>query len=147
MNPTTGVSTFIARPLATERDWLVTCDITDVLWLVGDQDSSTVRDLDNALAQHRQRDVVLNMSGVTFMSASAVGALVTARNLLRADGYTLTVQAAPPCVVRVFDLCGLNDLLGDTDNDMRKIANSTTNSTSSHANCADQSVDSRSDVP
>ena len=145
MNPTPGVSTLTARPLATERDWLVTCDITDVLWLVGDQDSSTVRDLDKALAQHRQRDVVLNMSGVTFMSASAVGALVTARNLLRADGYTLTVQAAPPCVVRVLDLCGLNDLLGDTGNEILK--NSTTNSASSQANCTDQSVDSRSDVP
>ena len=149
MNLPTSDWTSVAQPSASERNWSVTRDINDVLWLVGDQDSSTVPDLDIALAEQRQRDVVVNMSGVTFMSASAVGALVNSRNLLRRGGYTLTVQAAPPCVLRLLELCGLNDLL-DTLAEMPK--HSTTMQSPGKDNRIDQmvgsqSVDSQSDVP
>ena len=138
MNLPTSNGTSVDQLLASERDWSVTRDINDVLWLVGDQDSSTVPDLDMILAEQRQRDVVVNMSGVTFMSASTVGALVNSRNLLRGDGYTLTVQAAPPCVLRLLDLCGLTDLLGDTRGETPK--HSTTVSAPSTDNCIGQSV-------
>ena len=141
MNLPTSAQTSGGRRSASTRDWSVTRDINDVLWLVGDQDSSTAPDLDLALAQQGPRDVVVNMSGVTFMSASTVGALVNSRNLLRRGGYTLTLRAAPPCVLRLLDLCGLTDFLSDVSGEISKSATALSPSTD---NCNAQSDNAQS---
>lgn len=84
-----------------------------VVWLDGEHDLSTkvalsavvdrASELDNA-------DVLVDLSGVTFMDASTVGALIAARNRLAARSLSLTVRAASPAAARVLALCGLSAL-------------------------------------
>jgi anti-anti-sigma factor len=58
------------------------------------------------------RDVVVDLSGVTFIDASAVGALVHARQECRRVGGRLTVFGARGMVAEVLHLTGVAESLG-----------------------------------
>ncbi len=55
--------------------------------------------------------VVVDMSGVTFIDSSGVGALIEVRRHLHQAGREMLVEAPSPFVARVLDLTDAEDLL------------------------------------
>jgi anti-anti-sigma factor len=55
--------------------------------------------------------LTVNCAEVSFLAACGVNAIDAARTRLRADGRDLQVTNATGIVRRVFELCGLSDLL------------------------------------
>lgn len=88
-----------------------------VLWLRGDHDVATVGGLSewvtDAIAADTD-DVVVDLSGVTFMDGSTVGVLVRAHDLLRTCSRSLVVRSPSRCARRVLDVCGLSGLVERT---------------------------------
>ena len=85
-----------------------------VVWVRGDHDSTTKIDLAVAIARAAQlddADVLLDLSCVTFMDASIVGAIVAARNRLHWRAQALEIRAPAPAARRILDLCGLQHLV------------------------------------
>ncbi|MER6298952.1 STAS domain-containing protein [Kitasatospora sp. NPDC001539] len=70
------------------------------------------RDLSRALAEHR--DVVLDLSGVTFMDCSGLGVLVDARNQADRQGSRLLLRGVGRPVARLLKLTGLTGHLAPT---------------------------------
>ncbi len=84
-----------------------------VIRVRGDQDLSNVSTLSGVLAsatEHGAADVVVDLSGVTFMDASTLGAIVHARHALESRSRSLIVRCPSPCARRLLDLCGIRDL-------------------------------------
>jgi anti-sigma B factor antagonist len=85
-----------------------------VILLRGEHDIATRTSLVTAIARVAQRDeadVLIDMSAVTFMDASTIGALVGSRNRLRLRSQSLAVRAPSPAALRALELCGLTQLL------------------------------------
>jgi anti-sigma B factor antagonist len=86
------------------------------VWVRGEQDASTCVQLSATLAEASgldDADVVVDLSGVTFMDASTIGALVVARNRLRVLSRCLCVRDPSPRTRRLLDLCGLARLIDE----------------------------------
>ncbi|MDO8363143.1 MAG: STAS domain-containing protein [Actinomycetota bacterium] len=82
----------------------------------GEQDMATRMHLSVVLAEAAgldDADIVVDLSEVTFMDASTVGALVMARDRLRALSRSLTVRDPSPPARRLLDLCGLERLIDE----------------------------------
>jgi anti-anti-sigma factor len=87
---------------------------TSVVWLGGDHDIATKDVLVAVLAEAVALDepaVIIDMSGVHFISATTIGAIVGAKNELARRGRPLVLRGPPPFVRRVFDACGMSGLL------------------------------------
>ena len=87
-----------------------------VVWIRGQQDASTVAALSETLAHAislDDSDLVVDLSGVDFMSSATVGVLVRAREFLRSLSRSLQVQSPSTCARRILALCDLDDLLDD----------------------------------
>jgi anti-anti-sigma factor len=87
-----------------------------VVWVRGEQDIATRVHLSVTIAQAARfddADIVVDLSGVTFMDASTIGALVVARNRLSARSRSLCVRAPSPRARRVIDLCGLEGMIDE----------------------------------
>ena len=85
-----------------------------VVWLGGDHDIATKDVLAATIARAIALDepaVVIDLSGVHFISAAAIGVIVEAKEFQELRGRSLVLRAPPPFVRRVFDACGLSDLL------------------------------------
>ena len=85
-----------------------------VVWLGGDHDIATKDVLAAVLAEAVALDepaVVIDMSGMHFISAATIGVIVGAKNVLARKGCSLVLRGPPPFVRRVFDVCGLSGLL------------------------------------
>jgi anti-sigma B factor antagonist len=85
-----------------------------IVSLRGELDAITLSMLDGILTTEvaaRPVDLVIDLSDVTFIDASTVGALLRCRNLLRVQSRRLTLRSPSGCVSRLFALCGLSDLL------------------------------------
>lgn len=83
-----------------------------VIRVRGDQDVANVSMLSDALARATGLDaatVVVDLSGVTFMDASALGAIVRARQVLESRSRSLVVRCPSPSARRLLDLCGIHD--------------------------------------
>jgi anti-sigma B factor antagonist len=81
-----------------------------VVWVRGEQDIATKMSLTVTLARAAERDdvpLLVDLSAVTFMDASTVGAIIGCRNHLRAGGRTLEVRAPSPPALRLLELCNL----------------------------------------
>lgn len=63
----------------------------------------------SALGEPSIRDVVVDLSSVTFLDASGLGSLVTIRNAAHEHGKNLVLSAVP---ARIIWLLELTDLLG-----------------------------------
>jgi anti-anti-sigma factor len=86
-----------------------------VVWVRGEQDSSTVVTLSVAIARAmttHDDDVVLDLSAVDFIDAATVGLIVRTRELLQEESRRLVLRSPSLRARRVFELCGL-----DTDAD------------------------------
>jgi anti-anti-sigma factor len=87
---------------------------SSVVWLGGEHDVATKDVLVATLAEAAALDelaVVIDLSGVHFISATAIGVIMGAKELLARRGRSLVLRAPPPSVRRVFDACGLSGLL------------------------------------
>jgi anti-sigma B factor antagonist len=85
-----------------------------VVWVSGEHDLATKVSLVVAIARAAQRDdadLLVDLSEVTFMDASTIGALVGSRNRLRTRFQSLQLRAPSPPASRVLELCGLAHLI------------------------------------
>jgi anti-anti-sigma factor len=81
-----------------------------IITLAGEHDLSTI-DADyvalTAAIASCDSDVVLDMRGVTFMSAKTVDLIIRARQVLERQSRSLTLQSPSRSAKRVLDLCGV----------------------------------------
>lgn len=80
----------------------------------GELDIGTSAPLWAVLDSHRvagRRHVRLDLSGVTFLDATALSGILAAHNALLADRGTLVVTGVRALVARVFRLTGLDEVL------------------------------------
>lgn len=113
MLPTEPPSVSVSRCGSTDPD---SDPFRTVVWVRGDHDIATRALLSGTFAQaarHGDVDVVVDLSGVTFMDASTIGAIVDARNRLRARARSLSVRAVPVRPRGLLDICGLAFLIDE----------------------------------
>jgi anti-sigma B factor antagonist len=85
-----------------------------VIWVRGEHDLASKVALVIAIARAARRDeadLLVDLSEVTFMDASTIGALVGSRNRLLPRSQSLQLRAPSPPALRVLVLCGLSDLV------------------------------------
>lgn len=85
-----------------------------VVWVRGEHDIATKGFLAATIARAAQLDdapLLVDLSGVTFMDASTVAAIVGSRNRLRSRAQSLELRAPSPRALRVLQLCGLAHLV------------------------------------
>jgi anti-sigma B factor antagonist len=84
-----------------------------VVGVRGEHDMGTVAVLCAAMADAiaRDVDVVVDLSGVTFMDASTLGVIIEARRLLRVRSRSLMVGAPSRWAQRILEVCGLGGLV------------------------------------
>ena len=120
------VSTVLSPDMAA-RDWdsapLVSRDgERAVVWLDGEQDIATVGVLADTLAKATSADdanLIVDLSGVTFMSTATIDELIQARNLLLGLSRNLTLRSPSKCARRLVNLCGLAGLVEPSENAIR----------------------------
>ncbi len=120
------VSTALPSNVAT-RDWdcapLVSRDgERAVVWLDGEHDIATEAVLADTLAKVTSAcdaNLVVDLSGVTFMSTATIDELIRARNLLLGLSRNLTLRSPSKCSRRVLDLCDLAGLVEPSENAIR----------------------------
>jgi anti-sigma B factor antagonist len=84
-----------------------------LVWVRGEHDISTAPALSEALERAialGEADLLVDMSGVTFMDASTIGVVLRACGQLRRRSRSLAVRSPSTSVRRVFELCQLADL-------------------------------------
>jgi len=114
-------------PNVAARDWdsapLVSRDgERAVVWLDGEHDIATEVTLANTLAKVTSAcdaNLVVDLSGVTFMSTATIDQLIRARNLLLGLSRNLTLRSPSKCARRLLDLCDLDGLLEPSENVIR----------------------------
>jgi anti-anti-sigma factor len=85
-----------------------------VVWLDGEHDVSTVFFLTDALASAiaaDDADLVVDLSGVTFMAAATIDELIRGREILRRNSRSLTLRSPSRCARRLLDACGFSHLI------------------------------------
>jgi anti-anti-sigma factor len=85
-----------------------------VVWLEGDHDIATVFALGDALEKATAdgaADVIVDLSGVTFIGAASVGVLLRGLDNLRRQSRSLTLRAPSRCARRVIEVFGLSGLV------------------------------------
>jgi anti-anti-sigma factor len=98
--------------------------LRNVVWVRGEHDLATRVHLSVVIAKAARldaADVVVDLSGVTFMDASTIGALVGARNGLAARSRSLSVRAPSLRARRVLDLCGLAYLIDESQSPVLRL--------------------------
>ncbi|MEY2419562.1 MAG: hypothetical protein QOG90_2242 [Actinomycetota bacterium] len=83
-----------------------------VVWLAGEHDPSTTVALAAVIDRASElddADVLVDLSGVTFIDASVLGTLIAARNRLAARSLSLQLRAPSVVAARLLDRCGLTD--------------------------------------
>jgi anti-anti-sigma factor len=91
-----------------------------VVWLSGEHDLSTVAALSGTLAGALaldDADLVVDLSAVEFMGAATIDVIVRAKELLDLRSRAPTLRSPSKSARRVFDLCGLADLIGPSSAD------------------------------
>lgn len=85
-----------------------------VLWLKGEHDAATVDELSALLAEAialEPVEVIVDLSGVEFMAAAPVGALIGARYLLGQDARSLVLRDPSRSARLILELCGVDTTL------------------------------------
>ena len=76
---------------------------------------ATAPQLDTCLCSQGDRDVIVDLAGVTFLDSSGIGALIHARNVLGENGHTIRVSGEQDNVRMVLEVTGLLDTLHGED--------------------------------
>lgn len=85
-----------------------------IVWVRGEHDITTKVTLFVTVARAARLDdvpLLVDLSSVTFMDASTLGAIVGSRNRLRSRAQSLEVRAPSPPALRILELCGLGHLV------------------------------------
>jgi anti-anti-sigma factor len=85
-----------------------------VVWLDGEHDIATVFVLTDTLARAisvDDADLIVDLSGVTFIGSATIDELIRGRNILRRQSRSLTLRSPSRCARRILDVCGLTDLI------------------------------------
>jgi anti-sigma B factor antagonist len=88
-----------------------------VVWLDGEHDFATVYVLTDMLARAisvDDADLIIDLSGVTFIGSAAIDELIRGRNILHRQARSLTLRSPSRCAKRVLDVCGLTGLVEGT---------------------------------
>lgn len=81
---------------------------THIVALHGELDIASVDGLADALAGRAGSTVVVDLSGLTFMDSTGIGALVVARNRVQSKGSGQLVVSRPSAIVReAMEIVGL----------------------------------------
>jgi anti-anti-sigma factor len=91
------------------------CGDSRIFTLSGELDASTSRGLLEQLQGPPGSSVVVDLSELTFMDSSGLGAIHLARRRAVKDGGTLVVCRPQPIVRRVLQLTGLDIWIADWD--------------------------------
>ena len=81
-----------------------------VVWLDGEHDIATVAALSDTLADvvsADDADLIVDFSGLTFLSAATIGELIRTRKLLSGQSRNVALRSPSKFARRVLDLCGL----------------------------------------
>jgi anti-sigma B factor antagonist len=86
--------------------------------LHGELDIASADGLSNSLVELAGSTLVVDLSGLTFMDSSGIGALVRARNRIRAEGRGELVLTRPGAIVRkALEIVGLDAWIVDWSHD------------------------------
>ena len=87
-----------------------------VVALAGDIDLANAEDLKSlglmAIKAPGVKVLEFDMSAVTFMDSSGIGALISVHNAAEPRGVTVRIGAASDPVLRVLHIAGLNEVFG-----------------------------------
>src|SRR5690348_18510272 len=84
------------------------------LALAGEIDVDVAHDLAAAVdkaCRSKPRELVIDLAGVTFCDSSGIAQLVRAMDICDCDDASCRITGATPFVGRVFDACGLGEML------------------------------------
>ncbi len=84
--------------------------------VAGELDAFTVPEVRTALAEAHDRDVVLDLAGVTFIDSSGLAMIVEARHRLEGEQHRLVLGPRSAVVQRLLELSGVASRL-DPDPD------------------------------
>jgi anti-sigma B factor antagonist len=87
-----------------------------VIAVEGEVDLATAPQLADCLLDQTGSDVLLKLSGVTFLDAQGIAAIIQGHNALHGAGRTLRIAGERDNVRKVLDIAGLLTVLHD-DND------------------------------
>ncbi|MCD8285901.1 MAG: STAS domain-containing protein [Clostridia bacterium] len=88
--------------------------------LSGEIDAATSDDFYNEVKyayEHDRKDVVFRCGRLTFIDSTTLGTFVKIFKNLKADGYRMTIQGLRPNVKKLFDICGLTDVMEIRDDE------------------------------
>jgi anti-sigma B factor antagonist len=89
-----------------------------VVAMHGELDAASASGLENSLVELAGSTLVLDLSDLTFIDSSGIGALVVARNRIRSKGLGELVLTRPrEIVVRVLEIVGLDSWIVDWSSD------------------------------
>ena len=83
--------------------------------VVGEVDMATVSDLEDALRDVSNVDVVVDLSGVAFLDSSGIAALAQAHRETTERDHRLTIRGERPTVRRALEITGLFRVLHPED--------------------------------
>ena len=93
---------------------IVGLDDDPVIFLTGELDMATAPELARVLGpliDHGPEEVVLDLSGLSFIDSSGIAALVDSQQRLSTQKRRLSVHGAQQGTARVFEIAGLVDFL------------------------------------
>lgn len=79
--------------------------------LAGELDVATTPEVEPVLRAKGVRQRLLDLRDLTFMDSSGLRLILSAHAAARRDGGILEIVPGPPCVQRVFQICGVEDEL------------------------------------
>jgi anti-anti-sigma factor len=86
-----------------------------VIAVAGEVDMATATQLEDSLLDHRNTDVLVDLSRVGFLDSSGVSALVRAYKALRDVGHTLRTTGEQDHVLKVLEVSGLAGIFHAAD--------------------------------
>jgi anti-sigma B factor antagonist len=86
-----------------------------VITAVGEVDVASAAELERYIRDYVDRDVTVDLNGVTFMDSSGITVLVRVQRLVIDAGHMLRVTGERANVRRVLEIAGLYDALHGTD--------------------------------
>ena len=82
----------------------------DTVYLKGRLDASQVQSA-NAVLAEAKGDTVLDLSELEYLSSAGIGVLIATLKHLRDGGGSLRIRNAPPRILNLFQLAGLDRVL------------------------------------